>query len=96
MERKTKRKIKEMFGGLAIGGGIISIIAFLIFYPIFIFWCGYFGVWILSQFVGSYIVEGFNLLFGRNVVTVELIPVLLGSLAVIGSYFKSTQTNNNK
>jgi hypothetical protein len=75
---------------------IVGVVALLIFYPILVFWFGYFGGWILSNFVGEHITQGVNLLLGRHSLEVDTIPILCGTLAVVGNYFKSTQTNNNK
>jgi len=75
---------------------IITAILTLVFLPVIIFWFGYFGGWILSSFVGEHITQGVNLLLDRHSLEVDTIPVLCGTLAVIGRYFSSTQTNNNK
>lgn len=88
--------MKDNTTGALVFGGVLTMVLLLIFSPIITFWAGYFGGWILSKFVGDYIVSGFNLLLGRDVITISFLPIFCGSLAVIGSYFKSTQTNNNK
>ena len=67
----------------------------LVFSPVLTFLFGAFGGWILKIFVGDSIVSGFNAIFGRVALTADFIPTFCGSLAVIGSYFKSHQTNNN-
>lgn len=75
--------------------GVITIIIGLILSPVITFWCGYFGGWILQCFVGERVVAGLNLMFDTTRFTLEVIPLTCAMLAVIGSYFKARQTNNN-
>lgn len=77
-------------------GFIVAIlaIAFLIFSPVIVFCCGWFGGWILSKIAGLAIVSGFNMLFNTDRFVVDMIPIVCGTLAVIGSYFKTSISNN--
>ena len=75
-------------------GVIIGIIILCIIEPIIIFGAGWFGGWILMKIVGGAIVTGLNTLFGTTRFVPELIPVVCGALAVVGSYFKATLSNN--
>lgn len=75
-------------------GVIIGIIILYIVEPIIIFGAGWFGGWILIKIVGSAVVTGLNTLFGTTRFMPDLIPVVCGVLAVIGSYFKTSVSNN--
>ena len=68
----------------------------LIFSPVITFGCGWLGGWILMKIIGVPVVNGLNLLFDTARFTTNLIPITCGILATVGSYFKSTQTNNSK
>ena len=75
-------------------GVIIGIIVLCIVEPIIIFGAGWFGGWILMKIVGGAVVTGLNTLFGTTRFTPDIIPVVCGTLAVIGSYFKTTVHNS--
>ena len=76
-------------------GAIIGVIILCIIEPIIIFGAGWFGGWILMKIVGGAVINGLNTLFGTTRFTPDIIPVVCGTLAVIGSYFKTT-VNNSK
>lgn len=69
---------------------IVSVIILGIFLPVIIFGVGWFGGWILMKIVGGAVVTGLNTLFGTTRFMPDLIPVVCGVLAVIGSYFKTS------
>ena len=75
-------------------GVIIGIIILCIIEPIIIFGAGWFGGWILMKIVGGAVVTGLNTLFGTTRFMPNLIPVVCGVLAVVGSYFKTSVSNN--
>lgn len=75
---------------------IISFIALLVFSPVLTFGFAYLGGMILDWIVGAKLVAGLNLMFNTTRFTRDLIPLACATLATIGRYFKSTQTNNNK
>ena len=75
-------------------GVIIGIIILCIIEPIIIFGAGWFGGWILMKIVGGAVVTGLNTLFGTNRFMPDLIPVVCGVLAMIGSYFKKIVSIN--
>lgn len=80
-------------------GPIISIIGVVILWilsPALIFGAGWFGGWILMKIVGGAVVTGLNTLFGTTRFTPDLIPVVCGVLAVIGSCFKTTVSSSKK
>lgn len=58
----------------------------------------YFGGWItghlLSWFIGDTIINGVNYLFNTTRFTVDKLPMLCGTLGVIGSFFKSYSYNS--
>ena len=62
---------------------------------VIVFGVGWFGGWILMKIVGGAVINGLNTLFGTTRFTPDIIPVVCGTLAVIGSYFKTT-VNNSK
>lgn len=75
---------------------IIGFIALLVFSPVLTFGFAYLGGMILNWIVGAKLVAGLNLMFNTTRFTRDLIPLACATLATIGRYFKSTQTNNNK
>ena len=78
----------------ALLGGCLTVIILLIFAPVITFFCGWFGGWILMKIVGGAVVTGLNTLFGTTRFIPDLIPVVCGVLAVVGSYFKTSVSNN--
>lgn len=72
---------------------ILTAIIFLLS-PIFTYYLGWLGGWILSQIVGTAITNGFNILFDTTRFTPELIPITCGALAVVGNYFKTSVTKS--
>lgn len=88
-----KNKTLENVG---IAGAVVETIVLLVLSPVLTFWLAYFGGWILQQFVGTMLINGMNLMLNTTRFTVDMIPLTCATLAVVGSYFKSRQTNNNK
>lgn len=80
--------------------GVITIIAgfiaLLVFSPVLTFGFAYVGGMLLDYFAGEKLVAGLNLMFNTTRFTRDLIPLSCATLATIGRYFKSSQTNNNK
>lgn len=80
--------------------GIVTVIAgfigLLVFSPILTFEFAYLGGMILDWIVGAKLVNGLNLMFDTTRFTRELIPLTCATLATIGRYFKSSQSNTNK
>ena len=74
---------------------ITGAIGLLVLSPVITFGFAYLGGLILNCFVGNSIVKGINILFNTTRFEREYIPLICGTLATIGKYFKSTQTNNN-
>lgn len=88
-----KNKTVENIGCVSL---IISTAVALVLSPIITFGLAYIGGLILKLFVGNLIANGFNILFNTTRFTSAYIPVICGTLATIGKYFKASQTNNNK
>ena len=73
---------------------IISVIIVGIFLPVITFGAGWFGGWILMKIVGGAVVTGLNTLFGTTRFMPDLIPVVCGVLAVVGSYFTTSVSSS--
>lgn len=80
---------------LGIGTVVIGIIGTMVFSPVITFGCAYLGGAILDWIVGAKLVNGLNLIFDTSRFTRELIPLTCASLAVVGRYFKSINSNSN-
>ena len=83
---------------VGVGSVIIGFIGLLVFSPVLTFGCAYIGGMILDWVVGAGLIKGLNLIFNTTRFNRELIPLTCATLATIGKYFKSsnTNTNNNK
>ena len=58
--------------------------------PILSFFGGYITGSILAWAVGDMLIGGLNLLFDTTRFSTDMIPIVCGALAVIGSFFKSS------
>ena len=74
----------------------VGMIGLLVFSPVLTFGFAWIGGWILKMCVGDAIAGGMNLMFNTTRFTPDFIPLACATLATIGKYFKSSQTNNNK
>lgn len=74
---------------------VVTFIGLLVFAPVITFGFAYLGGMILDWIVGDKLVNGLNLMFDTTRFTRDLIPLTCATLATIGRYFKSSQTNNN-
>ena len=83
----------ETVGIVAIVGGFIGL---LVISPVLTFGFAYLGGMILNLFVGDAVTHGLNVIFDTTRFTTNLIPLTCATLATIGKYFKSSNTNNNK
>lgn len=79
--------MKDSNGCLAI---IFVAILLVIFGPALYYFCGWVTGHILSWFIGDTIINGLNYLFNTTRFTVDKLPMLCGTLGVIGSFFKSS------
>lgn len=87
---------RDVLENLGIATVITGFIGLLVFLPIIVFAFGAFGGWILKLFVGGHVAYGMNVLLGTDRFNPAQLPVLCGTLAVLGSYFKSTTTNKTE
>lgn len=78
-----------------VSGAVVTFIVLLVFSPVITFGLAYLGGMILDWIVGEKLVNGLNLMFDTTRFTRDLIPLTCATLATIGRYFKSSQTNNN-
>lgn len=86
----------ETVGIVSIVSGVVAtFIGLLVFAPVITFGFAYLGGMILDWIVGDKLVNGLNLMFDTTRFTRDLIPLTCATLATIGRYFKSSQTNNN-
>jgi len=74
----------------------MGFIGLLVFSPVLVFGFAYLGGMILQWIVGDMITHGLNIVFNTTRFTNDLIPLVCATLATVGKYFKSTNTNNNK
>lgn len=72
---------------------IISIIIAMFIMPILIFLAGAISGLILKWIIGRVVVDGLNLIFNTTRFSTDKIPIVCGTLAVIGSFFKTTMIN---
>lgn len=93
MKSKTNKALESIGAGVIVALAV-GLIAFIL--PIISVVTGWFAGTIIKLVFGSYITNGLNLLFNTSRFTPDSIPVICSTLAVIGSYFKSTQTNKSK
>ncbi|MGM1044745.1 MAG: hypothetical protein ACQEXX_01225 [Bacillota bacterium] len=90
-------KNKSIFEGIGIFVSAIILVAIALFLqPVIYVGFGYLGGLVVKWIFGGMIVEGMNGVFGTDRFTPGMIPVVAATLAFIGSYFKSSNTNNNK
>ena len=74
---------------------VVGFIGMLVFLPVLTFGFAYFGGVVLDWIVGENLVNGLNLMFNTTRFTRELIPLTCATLATIGRYFRSSQSNTN-
>ena len=79
-----------------VSGAVVTFIVLLVFSPVITFGLAYLGGMILDWIVGEKLVNGLNLMFDTTRFTRDLIPLVCATLATIGRYFKSSQTNTSK
>lgn len=90
-----KNKFVDFVENVAIGSIVATLISGLLFIkPILSIGMGWLTGSIIKWLFGIYMTDGLNLLFNTTRFEPNHIPMLCSTLAVIGSYFKSIQTNN--
>lgn len=81
-----------MYNNKKLGAGIILgsigfIILWVVILPFLLFWLGYFNGWLAKLIVGDALIRGFNTLFNTTYFTKDMLPIIGGTLAWIGSFF---------
>lgn len=71
-------------------GVIILAVIFIVFYPFLLFWLGYFSGWLAKLVIGTKLAAALNMVFHTTWFTAEMLPMIGGALAWIGSFFKGT------
>ena len=99
MDKQYKINIKgefymEKFVGCI--GMLVMLIVTIIVAPILCFLGGYVSGLILNWTVGGFIVNGLNLMLNTTRFTADKLPIICGTLAVVGSFFKSSLSTNSK
>lgn len=69
---------------------IVSTIIAMFIMPILIFLSGVVSGLVLKWIVGGFVIDGLNLIFNTTRFSADKIPIVCGTLAVIGSFFKIT------
>lgn len=84
--------MRESTGSLVgkLVGIIVLLMIFVVFYPFLLFWLGYFSGWIAKLVIGAKLATALNITFHTTWFTAEMLPMIGGALAWIGSFFKGT------
>lgn len=69
---------------------LILVALVIIFEAAIIFWCGYFTGWLAKITIGDKLIEGLNLIFHTNYFEKEMLPMMAGVIAWVGSFFKDS------
>ena len=83
-----KESTNSLVGKLV--GIIVLLIICVVFYPFLLFWLGYFSGWIAKLVIGTKLAAALNMAFHTTWFTAEMLPMIGGALAWIGSFFKGT------
>ena len=74
---------------------IVVLIALAIFWPAIAYFTGWLAGVFLQWVIGDIIVNGLNYVFDTTRFTVDMLPVVCGTLSVICSFFKSSVNTNS-
>lgn len=83
--------MKENIGYLT---AVLLLIGVLILWPVLAYFSGWITGHIIKWLIGDTVVNGMNYLFNTTRFTTDMLPVTCGTLSVVGSFFKSTNTNH--
>lgn len=81
-----KKSISLLVGEVV--GVIVLLIISVVFYPFLLFWLGYFSGWITKLVIGAKLAAALNMAFHTTWFTAEMLPMIGGALAWVGSFFK--------
>ena len=85
-----KNIFSEAFAGCF--SWMLFAVVLMILSPALSYFFGWITGHLLRWFIGETIVNGLNFLFNTTRFAVDKLPMLCGTLGVIGSFFKSTHT----
>jgi asparagine N-glycosylation enzyme membrane subunit Stt3 len=88
------KKFSEIVGAVVLV--LLTVAGLLLAAPIIYIGFGYLGGLVVQWIFGGLITDGLNLIFRTDKFQEHHIPIITATLAMIGSYFKSNQTSNNK
>lgn len=90
------RKSQEISDGIAVLVCIVAVIVMIFIAPALCFFCGWLGGWIAKVTIGGHLAAGLNLLFNTDRFSPDMLPLICGTLACFGSYFKSNINVNKR
>lgn len=70
---------------------LLSIVV-IIFSPVIAFGIAYFIGWIMSLCIGDVVANGLNMIFATDRFTPEVVPLFYGTMGLIGSFFRKSNT----
>lgn len=73
-------------------GILVGVIIFIIILPFLCFWLGYFDGWLAKILIGNVLTNGLNTMFHVDYFNKDMLPLMGGTLAWIGSFFKSVSS----
>lgn len=85
-----------MKDNLTIFGGCLIAIILIILSPVLGFFGGWICGWLLEFFIGDTVANGLNILLNTTRFTPDVLPIVCGALATVGSFFKSSNTSSSK
>lgn len=74
---------------------VISTLTAFLVSKFFVFAFGYICGIVLRWLIGGVVANGFNLLLNTERFTSDSIPLVVGTLALIGSFFRTSTSNQN-
>jgi hypothetical protein len=79
----------KKIAGLGFLGVVGLVLLFLLVYSPLVFGLGYLSGWLAKVTIGGPLIHGINAIFG-TAFTKDILPIMGGALAWIGSFFKSS------
>ena len=73
---------------------VITLVTFFVG-RFFVFAFGYICGLVLHWLIGDVVANGFNLLLNTERFTSDSIPLVVGTLALVGSFFRTSTSNQN-
>ena len=85
-----------MKDNLTIFSGCLAAIILVILSPVLGFFGGWICGWLLEFFIGDMVANGLNILLNTTRFTPDVLPIVCGALATVGSFFKSNNNGSSK